>query len=196
MYKIFQKDNVHVYAGVVEAVEKHERNGVPVMVVTLKDYADERIKIYFRNNDTDKLADRVVNAKIESGTFLAVRALCNDPEEKTATGVDFRREGAWELKVNDGSLPVTILLGPAIDAKDTKNGDFQITVTVPAENHRKNYIKVFFKDEENRKRATFARKVLYNQEKPFVIIVGGRLRTNDYNGKPSMSMTGWKVTRK
>lgn len=202
MYKIYSKDSLKVFAGTVDgAPKKTERNGETVVVVTLKDYADERINIYFRNGEgkDEKLADRIVNAKVSDGAYIVVRALCNDPEEKTATGVDFKYEGVMKLVDASGNPTSTIVIGKAYRPREKENGDFSVTVrTYDKRTNTTTWVDVTFRDSEKSKAATMAKKVMRNQERPTVVVAGGKVtepnRAKDNN--INLRMFGWRITRK
>lgn len=202
MYKIYSKDSLKVFVGtVVGAPKKTERNGEVIMVVTMKDYANEMINVYFRNGEgkNEKLADRIVNAKVADGSFLVVRAVCNDPEEKTATGVDFKYEGVMEIVDSEGNNSATIVVGKAYRPQEKENGDFSITVrTYDKRSDTTTWVDVTYRDNEKNKAATMAKKVMHGQEKPTVALVGGKVtKLNSKKEKNvNLRMFGWRLTRK
>lgn len=199
MYKLYQKESLCIFVGTVDgAPERREREGVVAMVVTLKDYAGKRIKIYFRNGEKNKLADRIVNAKVSDGSFMAVQAICTDPEEKTATGQNFKFHGVWELNTGSDTPPVTILLGKAYQAQyfkatEGKPEQFRFGVRVVEKDRDPFFVNVTFRNNDKRKDADFVQRVFYGTDKPFVAVVGGSIKTYD-NG--SKYVTGWRVTKK
>lgn len=202
MYKIYSKDALKVFAGVVVGEpKKTEKNGDVIMVVTMKDYAGEMINVYFRNGEgkNDKLADRIVNAKVSDGSYIVVRAVCNDPEEKTATGVDFKYEGVMKIVDSNGEPSATIVVGKAYRPREKENGDFVITVrTFDKRSNTTTWVDVTFRDGDKSKAATMAKKVMKNQEKPTVILAGGKATeaNSTKENNVNLRMFGWRITRK
>ena len=207
MYSVYVKDNLKLFVGVVEGEpERIEHNGVTKMVVTLRDYQGERVKVYFANEGREAgrakmLADRVVNAKIHDGVFLTVLASCKDPEEKTATGLDFKYRGVWNFK--NGEKVTTVLMGIATRPRNPKPGMF--CVTVPAEEYKDGavqtiWIDVTFFDSDNgekkRNSASSAQKCMFGEEKPMVVITGSDIRENVYNEHIYHNMIGYRMTKK
>ena len=171
------------------------------MIVTLKDYANQMINIYFRNGagKDEKLADRVVNAKVSDGAYLVVRAFCTDPEEKTATGVDFKYEGIMKIVDAANNPTATVVVGKAYRPEEKENGDFKITVrTYDNRTKTTTWVDVTFRDSEKSKAATMAKKVMKNQEKPTVVIAGGKVTeaNSSKENTVNMRMFGWRITRK
>lgn len=207
MYSVYAKDNLKLFVGVVDGEPaKIQHNGVTKMVVTLRDYQGERVKVYFANDDRGAgkmkmLADRVVNAKVKDGAFLSVLATCSDPEEKTANGIDFKYRGIWNFK-NDDKI-TTVLMGIAIRPRNPKPGMF--SVRVPYDDYKNGavqtvWVDVTFFDSENggkkRTNATAAQKCMHGEEKLMVVITGGEIRENNYNGTVYHNMVGYRMTRK
>lgn len=201
MRKVYQKDNIKVFLGHVEGdPSRIERDGTVTMVVTLRDEADERIKIYFRNNaeKNNMLADRVVRAKVHDGSLIAVVASCNDPEEKSAAGIDFCYNG--------GMLTVersVILFGKAQnfrmpDVVGKPKGTMACcSIYIRRNKDERQSISVAFFDGEFNGRKTYgasnAKRALTGREDPMVVIVGGQITDREKNGTVYHNMTGYQI---
>lgn len=206
MYSVYAKDNLKLFVGIVDGdPEKIQHNGVTKMVVTLRDYQGERIKIYFANSEQDskkKLADRIVNAKVRDGAFLTVLATCSDPEEKTGNGIDFKYRGLWNFK--NGDKVTSVLIGPATRPNASKPGQFRVRVPYDewdaTSGKHTVWVDVTFFDSESggkkRTNATSAQKCMHGEENPMVVITGGEIRDNEYNGVVYHNMVGFRMTRK
>ena len=211
MYKLYrktgpdQKTCLNIYVGTVKGEpKKHVRGDMVIMSVTLQDYTGEIMTVYFRNGDNKRtmLADRIVNAGVKDGTFMAVRAVSSDEEEKSATAIDFKIGfGAWELK--DAEPAITVVIGKPYRMKKltpsapntTWTEGLQFTMRLPQRDGNTEWLTVSFYDDEKHKNATFANKVLYNADQSFIAVLGGAIRTSEYNGKCYRNLTGWRVTK-
>lgn len=219
MYYACQKGNMKLYVGVVEGEpQRWERDGKVAMIVTLKDYQGERIKIFFRNDEAGSpkvkmLADRVVNAKVHDGIFMTALATCSDPEEKTATGLDFKYRGRWTFTGDDG-LVTTVLAGYATRPRKRKEGMFSFTIPVDEVRNGESYTMwcdvTFFDADRNGNDTGRAKKaeMLVDPPKygnkddsekknnPFVVVTGGAVKESLFNDKPTYSMIGWSITKR
>lgn len=208
MYSAYVKDNLKLFVGVVAGEPKRwERDGRVAMVVTLKDYQGEFINIYFNNGEpgsprNEMRADRIVNARVSDGAFLTVLAKCTDPEEKTATGLDFKYRGMWTFE-KDGVRPTTVLMGVACRPRSPKDNMFVITIPVESMvNGTKSttwYDVTFFDSEYNgkkRENAKTARRILQGSEKATVVVIGGAVNEREYNGDIYHGMIAYRITKK
>ncbi len=201
MKKIYQKDKLKVFLGFVDGTPQHiERNGNITVMITLRDEADEHIKIYFRNNAEKKsmLANRVVKAKVHDGSLLAVMASCDDPEEKSAAGIDFCFSGGM-LTVEKS----TILIGKAFRFRmqdvvgRPKNSMACVSMQARRTKDEKQWISISFFDGEYNGRKSYnasnARKALSGREDPLVAVVGGAITDREKNGTIYHNMYGYQV---
>lgn len=206
MFKMYQKDNLKLFVGVVEGDPiRIERDDGLIVMITLKDYQNERIKIYFRNNRTTRQemrADRIINAKVCDGTFLTVLATCSDPKEESATGLDFKFRGCWKFKT-EGDKYTSVIMGVACRPRAPADGMFCITIPLDEYENGKivtKWIDVSFYDTdgkgEARKCAAFASRVLHGTDRPWVAVCGGSIKTSEYKDKLVYSMIGYRITRR
>lgn len=203
MYKVFQKDSTKLYVGVVaKEPKRYEKDGVLTMIVTLRDFSGNEIDIFFKNNPGSNRmmmrADRIINAKVTEGVYLSVLAKCDDPEEKRATGIDFKYRGIWSL-MGVGERPTTVLMGVGCKPRKPKTGMFSITIPVDEfkdGNKTTKWVEVTFFDSERGQNAAQAEKVFAGKDKAFVVAVGGSIQERDFNGNTYHNMVGYRLTRK
>lgn len=206
MYSAYVSGNLKLYVGVVEGEPQilQRGNGAKISII-LRDFQGKRIQILFTNADRNaakekKLADRIIKAKVHDGMFLTVLAVCNDPNETFAIGIDFKYRGYWNF--NQNGQTTTVLMGTACRPRCPKDGMFCVTVPVDECKDGKivtEWIDATFFDMlsqgNSSLNASKAIRVLNGEEKPIVVITGSGLRENDYNGQQYRSMVAYRITK-
>lgn len=194
MFYIFKKDSDVVFVGKVSKVKKHEKDGTTYAIVSLTDFKDEKVDIFFKNNaQTGKnRADKVLSLNLKEGDFIAVIARVNDDNSATATGIRVVKYG----RVGIGDM--NIYLGTAV-VKESKNDNiFQLNVPVREyvnDNYVDQWYQVPFFNGDKRDNATKAKKVFGDLTKAKVCILCGKVTEKEYNDKKYHSMTGYKIVR-
>lgn len=204
MYKLFAKKDLKLFVGTVVGTPRVlEREGTKTVSLVLKDYIGDQIEIFFDNASSNApksqmLADRIIDAKVSEGAFLSVLAE-SDEAEITATGKDFKYRGMWEFKEEH----ISVLMGVALNPRKPKDGMFCITMPIDQRvkgNNTTMWCDVTFFDtssgEHAWKNATNASRLLCNEEKPIVVVVGSQINERIFNGKTYYSIKGYRIIKK
>lgn len=208
MYKAYEKDATKLYVGTVEKIESFERNGRKSIAVTLKDFKDEKVVVYFNNGDpgqesAEMRADQFEKMKCKSGSFLSVLAFTDDETKGTATGVRAKYSGRWVFKNEAGEESSNVLVGWATRPRSPKEKMF--VVTMPVETFQDGvkstqWFDITFFDGESGDRkwsnAEHAQKVLAGADKAFVAVSCGKKQDREYQGKIYSSFIGYRMTKR
>lgn len=195
MFNIFKKDNDVVFVGKIDKIKEFQKDGNLAVVLSLADFRDEKIDIYFNNNPQtgNNRADKVKAMNLKEGDTAVVLARVKDDNSATATGFRVLRYGN-RLGIGD----INIVYGTAL-VKESKK-DNVLGVDIPIKEYVDGqyvdrWYRVAFFDNENRDNATRAKKVFGELTKARVCLVCGKITEKEYNGKTYFNMTGYKVTR-
>ena len=201
MYKFYQKDNKKLFAGTVENVKTITKDGANSVIVTLSDFTDENIDIFFNNNDVVHNADLVRKAGVKEGAYIAVLAKCSE-DEKTGTGLDFKFKGQFTFK-EEGKSDINVFIGTVVKPNSPRENIFSVAIPVDVyKDGNKDTIWhniSFFDSEYNGKvknNAQKAKRVMGDNERATAVIVAGPVKEKEYNGKIFHSAIGYRMIRK
>ena len=198
-YSIFTAKKLSVLVGVVKEVKFFKKDDQEFALVVLENRTGEdAVKVFFRNGDTKKLADRIRSAKVSEGAFLAV--LCNwEQGKEEANGLDFKYRGAFHLK-SESDSPATIIIGKVFNCREskTKTDDPVFSCTIPVDEFVDGetitkWISISFFDNEKVKNAEFAKKLLRNGD--MIAVRTGEIKEKESDSKTYYNTSGYRFEK-
>lgn len=212
-YKQAQGDDYFVVI-TGNVVEKREGTGTAtgrVVNLTLegtewdnneKKEVTKKIDVAFWNSDKEggaQLCDRIIKAKVDVGSFIAIRGFMGADEKVRA--FDFGYQAKWTIKRElENKKDLTFFMGTAIPSKFNTEGRYSISIPTEEWNSEIGdrvtvWNNITFWDNEDRNRAENAQKVLSpyanGKYKQAVVIASEAKPYIDKNGEERVSYNGY-----
>ncbi|WP_097006349.1 hypothetical protein [Lacrimispora amygdalina] len=144
---------------------------------------EEVLSIAFWNNETVKMADRIVAAKVKEGSIITVDVYDN---EGKLIGNNFKYQGHWIIPATDETKERNIFMGVVRLTEDPDGRFVRASMPIKTKNDEEpTWVSITFWNNEGTNVADRAKKVLGERDgkKAKAVIICGE--NKPYNGNPS-----------
>ena len=184
MYSLHSNENLKVFYGKIVDKSVFTHNDTKKVKITLEDFTNENIVVYFADTETSKRATRVENVTVGTKAVISCYA---DEEKGTATGLVLMSNG--KLTFDNKGKDLNVIAGTGIPKGKVKDEYYKITLPLKVRENDEivtHWIDVLFKD----KLAEKAEKIFADGKKPCCVVCGN-INEREYNGKTYYSSFGF-----